>query len=78
MKAERQITKFLLCDRHAPWFATETRYRKIEVLCEGGPGGAEPCSGGRCRLWPGRDIFEPSVCHGEMELEWTREKMLAG
>lgn len=40
--------------------------------CEGGPAGQRGCSGGLCRLWPGTDIFEASVCRGEMELDWTK------
>jgi hypothetical protein len=54
------------------WFAGETRYRKAECMVEGGPGSMSPgCEGGSCRLWPGTDIFEPSVCSSEMELGWT-------
>lgn len=68
----RKITRFELCERHAPWFARQTRYRKIECLNEGGPGGWTPgCHTGRCRLWPGTDYHEPSVCDREMEMEWT-------
>ena len=68
----RKITKFEICERHAPWFAHATRYRKLECMVEGGPGGWEPgCEGGRCRLWPGTDVFEASVCTHEMALDWT-------
>lgn len=69
---ERKITKFQLCDRHRPWFSGETRRRQIECMVEGGPGGWTPgCEGGCCKIWPGRDVFEPSVCHDELPLEWT-------
>lgn len=76
MTGERKRTRFELCDRHAPWFAGQGRYRTVECLCEGGPGGGArgACEGGQCRLWPGRDLFEASVCTSEMDLEWTRER----
>jgi len=69
----RKHTKFVLCDRHRPWFAGETRYRQIECMVEGGPGGWAPgCEGGECKLWPGADIFEASVCDGgQLPLDWT-------
>lgn len=71
-KQPRKITKFQLCERHAPWFAGETRYRKLECMVEGGPGGWSPgCKGGHCRLWPGTDMFTPSYCHEEANLDWT-------
>ena len=71
-KGPRKVTLFELCERHAPWFASEPRYRKIECMVEGGPGGWTPgCAGGVCRLWPGTDLFERGVCFEEMELEWT-------
>lgn len=73
MTKERKHTRYQLCERHAPWFDGETRYRKIECLVEGGPGGWTPgCEGGTCRLWPGTDTFSPEYCTEEMELEWTR------
>lgn len=73
LTAARKVTKFQLCDRHAPWFAGNTRYRIIECLNEGGPGGWTPgCEGGRCRIWPGTDYHVESACHGEMDLDWTR------
>jgi hypothetical protein len=69
---ERKVTKFQLCERHAPWFDGQTRYRKIECMNEGGPGGwTQGCSGGKCRLWPGTDFHEPSCCSSEMALDWT-------
>jgi hypothetical protein len=68
----RKISKFQICDRHAPWFAGCTRRRTLECFVEGGPGGWTPgCSGGKCRLWPGTDVFDPAVCSGELPLEWT-------
>lgn len=75
----RKRTRFVFCDRHRPWFeACGGRARQIECLVEGGPGGWSPgCEGGRCRLWPGTDTFEASICTGEMEagpetpLAWT-------
>ena len=71
-RTARKVTKTQFCDRHAPWFALSPRYRKIECMVEGGPGGWTPgCSGGTCRLWPGTDIFTPSVCTGELSLDWT-------
>lgn len=72
MTRARKITKFQLCDRHASWFAGTTRYRKAETFVEGGPGSGLPgCSGGKCRLWPGRDFYVEEICHGEMTLDWT-------
>lgn len=67
----RKITKFQTCERHR-WLDGETRYRRAEFFCEGGPAGQSGCGGGECRLWPGRDLFEPSVCDSEMELDWTK------
>lgn len=80
MRGTRKITKIQFCERHAPWFATESRARKIECMVEGGPGGWSPgCEGGRCRLWPGTDTFEPSVCttragflSESLPLDWTK------
>ncbi len=73
--ADRKITKFQFCERHEPWFAGASRYRKIECMFEGGPGGWTPgCEGGMCRLWPGRDICDASVCSTEFELDWTKAR----
>ena len=78
LTAARKVSMFEICERHAPWFAGETRLRILECFVEGGPGGWSPgCAGGKCRLWPGRDVFEESVCHGEMELDWTTEQVTA-
>lgn len=73
LTALRKTTKFQLCERHAPWFAGETRYRKIECLNEGGPGGWSPgCAGGKCRLWRGTDYHVPESCYAEADdLDWT-------
>lgn len=68
---ERKRTRFETCDRHR-WLDGETRSRRAEFFCEGGPAGQAGCRGGLCRIWPGTDIFEASVCHGEMELDWTK------
>lgn len=75
--ATRKITKFELCERHAPWFAGSRRRRQIECFVEGGPGGWSPgCEGGTCRLWPGTDLFVPEVCLGELSLDWTKAAAL--
>lgn len=71
MTKERLHTKFEICERHSGWFAGETRYRKAEVFVEGGPGGMSGCSGGKCRLWPGRDFYVAELCTSELELDWT-------
>jgi len=69
--APRKISKYQHCDRHAPWF-TGGRRDTLEAMVEGGPGGWTPgCSGGTCRLWPGTDTFCATVCHGELDLDWT-------
>lgn len=71
MKTRKQ-TRFELCGRHRPWFEGNTRARQIECMVEGGPGGWAPgCVDGKCRIWPGTDVFYPEVCGGELELEWT-------
>jgi hypothetical protein len=67
----RKITKMQFCDKHAGRFAGETRYRQAETMVEGGWANGGPCSGGTCKLWPGTDIFEPSICEGEFPLDWT-------
>jgi hypothetical protein len=71
----RKITRFELCDRHIPWFVGLTRYRTIECLNEGGPGGWTPgCEGGKCRLWRGTDYHCESSCFSEADdLDWTEE-----
>ena len=69
----RLHTKIQFCERHAGWFAGLPRYRKIECMVEGGPGGWTPgCEGGECRCWPGTDIFDPAYCTDELDLDWTK------
>lgn len=72
----RQRTKVEFCDRHAPLFAGDSFYRKVESMLEGGYGGG-PCKGGRCKLYPGRDLICQSTCErygmAEMPLDWTTE-----
>ena len=55
----RKYTVFMPCDRHAPQFARETRYRRAEVMIEGGYAGS-PCSGNGCSMKPGRDFYTAS------------------
>jgi hypothetical protein len=57
----RKVTKFQTCERHE-WLNRETRYRRAEFFAEGGPGSDNECKGGRCIIWPGRDIFCVEVC----------------
>lgn len=66
----RKHTKFETCERHR-WLKRETRYRRAEFFAEGGPAGQAGCEGGRCRLWPGRDLFVEELCSEEFELDWT-------
>lgn len=66
----RVRTKFESCDRHA-WLSGESRQRRAEFYVEGGPADQSGCTGGKCRLWPGTDLFEPSVCTSEFPLDWT-------
>lgn len=56
MSAPRKHTVFMPCERHVGWFATETRYRRAEVMVEGGYANS-PCEGGACRMRPGTDFF---------------------
>jgi hypothetical protein len=72
MKGEtmtRKHTRFQTCDRHA-WLQGETRYRRAEFFCEGGPAHNPDCEGGRCRMWAGTDLFCAEVCEGEYPLTW--------
>lgn len=64
----RKRTRFVVCERHA-FLERETRQRRAEFFVEGGPTNA-PCSGGRCRLWAGTDLFVAEVCVGEYPLGW--------
>lgn len=67
----RKVTKFQICDAHAGYFSRDTRYRKAETFCEGGPGSGPPCSDDGCRLWPGRDFYVEEICFGEFQLDWS-------
>lgn len=73
MRAPRKRTRFQTCERHR-WLDRERRYRRAEFFIEGGPAGEAGCRGGICRIWPGTDIFEPTICAGEYALAWTREE----
>lgn len=75
-ESARKRTRYEHCERHAPWFAGLGRYRIVECMVEGGPGGWTPgCEGGRCRLFPGLDLICRTTCErigfGELELDWT-------
>ncbi len=79
LTATRKLSKFVICERHAGWFAGTTRERKAECFVEGGPGGMAGCCPGpdgygqpKCRLWPGRDFFVEEICHGEFALDWVQ------
>jgi hypothetical protein len=70
----RKGSKWQMCEKHAPWFAGESRYRIAECFVEGGPGGdhyAGGCERGTCRLWPGTDYYAAEYCTGELALDWT-------
>ncbi len=71
MTEVRKHTKFVTCDRHR-WLDGERRARRAEFFSEGGPAGQQGCLGGRCRMWPGTDLFVPERCHDEYSLDWTR------
>lgn len=51
----RVRTVFEPCPAHAAMYAAESRYRRAEVMGEGGF--TSPCSGGRCRMRPGTDFM---------------------
>jgi hypothetical protein len=72
----RKHTKFQTCERHGG-LMSERPGRRAEFFVEGGPAGEEGCLNGLCRLWPGTDRFDPSICHGEYELDWTRQEIHA-
>lgn len=73
----RQRTKMEYCDRHRASFLSESVYRRVEVMAEGGWASGGPCEGGRCKLYPGRDYICRETCEeyglGEMPLDWTTE-----
>jgi hypothetical protein len=66
----RKHSKFQTCERHRDLEALPRR-RRAELFLEGGPAERSGCRGGRCRLWPGTDIFDPIVCNHELPLDWT-------
>lgn len=49
----RKQTVFIPCDKHEPRYASETRYRRAEVMVEGGWESA-PCD---CHMRPGTDFY---------------------
>jgi hypothetical protein len=53
----RKRTVFEPCDYHAPTYASVSRYRRAEVMGEGGWADS-PCPGRRCRMKPGTDLCE--------------------
>jgi hypothetical protein len=62
----RKRTEFNLCENHAG-MAADGRYRMAENFGEGGLGG--PCrKGNSCKIKPGTDLFEPSVCGREYDV----------
>jgi hypothetical protein len=63
MNALRKHTVFEPCARHAPMFATETRYRRAEVMVEGGFAGP-PCVGTGCSMKPGTDFYTQEFVAG--------------
>lgn len=74
----RKHTKFQTCQRHR-YLDTITdrgngrvsRTRRAEIFMEGGPADEAGCIGGRCRIWPGTDLFVADICHDEYALTWT-------
>jgi hypothetical protein len=53
--APRKVTVFEPCQQHAGMYASVTRYRRAEVMLEGGWAGS-PCDG-QCRMRPGTDFY---------------------
>lgn len=69
-KAPRKHTVFVFCKKHS-WLDGETRYRRAEFVCEGGPTNG-PCDTEKpCRVLAGTDLFIAEVCHGEYPLNWA-------
>jgi hypothetical protein len=54
--ALRKHTVFEPCKHHAAMYTSENRYRRAEVMVEGGYG-SSPCPGDRCRMRPGTDFY---------------------
>jgi hypothetical protein len=50
----RKVTVFMPCVRHEAMYASESRYRRAEVMVEGG-WDSEPCE---CRMRPGTDFYQ--------------------
>lgn len=72
----RKRSKFQVCERHARLGSLPAR-RRAEFFVEGGPAGQAGCCGGRCRLWPGTDLFVADICEGELPLPWTEPTAIA-
>lgn len=53
----RKRTVFEPCAHHAPMFATETRYRRAEVMVEGGYASSPCTEGTNCQMKPGTDFY---------------------
>lgn len=52
----RKHTVFEPCPTHQAQYATESRYRRAEVMVEGGWGNS-PCPTEACRMKPGTDFY---------------------
>lgn len=64
----RKQTRFHVCVNHAGYFAGMTRRRLGEFFCEGGPGSGPACSEhDPCRIWPGTDLFDSTLCEDMRE-----------
>lgn len=57
MRLLRKRTVFLPCSRHAAMYASETRYRRAEVMVEGGWANSPCADGERCQMRPGTDFY---------------------
>jgi hypothetical protein len=68
----RKHTTFTLCAYHADYFAGIGRYRLAEVFCEGGPAQGRSCTGKRCRVRPGSDIFGATATDDVAD-SWVRD-----
>jgi hypothetical protein len=76
-KPTRKRTRLEFCDRHRASFLSESVYRRVEVMVEGGWASGGPCGGGRCELYPGLDYICRETCEeyglAAMPLDWTTE-----
>lgn len=65
----------VFCDQHSARFLSVGVYRRVEVMVEGGWAYGKPCSGGRCKLYPGLDYICRETCEqygmDDMPLDWT-------